>query len=254
MSGYFVKKNSFLRKYTVQLHWQIRGLLVRYPVYRLVSRLRHREKSVNENTDIIIDGFPRSGNTFAVTAFKFAQPGPSTVSSHIHAPIEIITAVRRGIPAIVLIRDPEDAAISFMIMLAENVSAKAAFDYYIRFYESLLPYKDRFVTCPFEVTTGDFGAAISAVNDKCGSSFAVFEHTAENADRCFDIIDAEYKEWRGEIRELNVSRPSDSRKDIKNRLRELLRQPEVRETRERAYGIYQEFLQYAVSGNPREAA
>ncbi len=216
--------------------------MVRYPIYRLVAKMRHGVKAVSDDTDIIIDGFPRSGNTFAVTAFKYAQPSAVNVSSHIHAPIEVITAVKKGIPAIVLVRDPDDAAMSFMIMLGQNVSAKTAYDYYIRFYESLLPYDGKFVACHFDTTIKDFGSAIRAVNVLNNKDFGVFDHTKENVDKCFDIIDAEYKDWRGEIRELNVSRPSDSRKDIKDELRKTLREPHLAAVRERAYKVYQEFV------------
>ncbi|NND70181.1 MAG: hypothetical protein HKN43_01240 [Rhodothermales bacterium] len=234
-----------LKRIVVQFHWQIRGLLVTRRFYRVISKLRHGEKCVGDSTDIIIDGFPRSGNTFAVTAFKYAQRRDVNVSSHIHAPIEIITAVKRNIPAIVLVRDPEDAAISFMIMLAQNVSAEAALKYYIRFYEALLPFESQFVTCSFETTTANFGAAIEAVNDRCGSEFSVFDHTEENVNSCFDIIDREYREWRGEIRELNVSRPSDSRKDLKEQLRKAVRDPRIKDVHDRAYNVYNTFLKFS---------
>lgn len=232
----------------VQLHWQLRGIFVRYPIYRVIAKLHHSERAVDDDTDIIIDGFPRSGNTFAVTAFKYAQEGDVKVSSHLHAPIEVITAVTNNIPAIVLVRDPEDAAISFMIMLSGNVSGKAALEYYIRFYESLLPYQDKFVTCSFETATTNFGLAIDAVNNKNDRSFGVFDHSQESVDNCFDIIDREYKAWRGVIRELNVSRPSDSRKDLKAELRSQLRKPELKDVRDRAFQVYQRFMESAVPG------
>ena len=237
---------SFFRRIGVQLHWQLRGIAVRDPAYRIVSRLRHPERAVTRKTDIIIDGFPRSGNTFAATAFKYAQPDSVHVSSHIHAPIEIITAVENNIPAIVLVRDPEDAAISFIIMLGENVSARVALEYYIRFYETLLPYQDRFVTCSFETAISDFGVAIDAVNDQYQRSFGTFDHSDESVENCFDIIDKEYKEWRGVIRELNVSRPSDSRKDLKEKLRRTVRDPELKDVYDRAYNVYNRFMEDAV--------
>ena len=37
------------------------------------ARRRYRGLLVDENTQLVVEGFPRSGNTFAVFAFRYAQ-------------------------------------------------------------------------------------------------------------------------------------------------------------------------------------
>lgn len=69
------------------------------------------DKLVKTNTDICIEGFPRSGNSFFFKLFKKANP-EATIAHHIHSPIQLIRAVNLGIPAVALVRKPKDAIAS----------------------------------------------------------------------------------------------------------------------------------------------
>ena len=58
------------------LRFAFRNLLGRYPAlffYIYGIRPRNRRQLVREKTQLVIEGFLRSANTFAVEAFKFAQ-------------------------------------------------------------------------------------------------------------------------------------------------------------------------------------
>ena len=76
---------------------------------------RFRKVMVHENTDICIEGFPRSANSFAVRAFPIANPNIK-VSSHIHVTMQIIKAVNLSIPVLFLLRDPLDSLSSLLIV------------------------------------------------------------------------------------------------------------------------------------------
>ena len=127
----------------------------------------------------MIDGFQRSANTFAVTAFQVAQPEPVNVAHHLHAAAQIIAAVRAGIPTIVLVREPEETILSHMIRLP-YATGRQAIKNYIRFCEGVAPYRRGFVVGEFRAVTSDFGAVVRDLNATFHTSFAEFEHTDEN--------------------------------------------------------------------------
>lgn len=91
------------------------------------------------NTELVIEGFPRSGNTFAGAAFTVVQGRPVTLGRHMHRPAQVIAAARRGLPTLVFIRRPSDAVLSLVIRHPHISIAKALNDY-IRFYTAIMPY------------------------------------------------------------------------------------------------------------------
>jgi len=112
-----------------------RALIDVYPVlYLLLRRLRPRTRrlAVERDTELVIEGFLRSANTFAVAAFGFAQQRDVEIAHHMHAPAQVIPAVRMGIPTLVLIRHPKDAVLSLVIR-EPHISVEQASKDYIRF-------------------------------------------------------------------------------------------------------------------------
>ena len=96
--------------------------LSRYPrAYLFLARRRYGSRVLGPDTDIVIEGFPRSANTFAVTAFELAQERPVTVAHHLHAAAHVVRAAQAGVPVIVLVRAPEDAIAS---VVARKPSAR----------------------------------------------------------------------------------------------------------------------------------
>src|SRR2546427_7470725 len=84
--------------------FEVKGLASRHRSSMLVARLRHHGVLAGPGTDILIEGFPRSANSFSVAAFRLAQGPPVEVAHHTHAPANAIAAFRRHIPALILIR------------------------------------------------------------------------------------------------------------------------------------------------------
>ena len=137
---------------------------------------------LSPDSDIVIEGFPCSANSFTVAAFTTSQPGKVQVAHHLHAPGHVIAAVRRGIPALVLIREPEDAVTEFARTKPALTVAQAARGY-VRFYRPLLRYLDRFVVGAFDDVTTDLGSVVRRINERFGTSFAEFEPTEQNLAR-----------------------------------------------------------------------
>src|SRR5688572_8356268 len=107
-------------------------------------------------TEVCIEGFLRSGNTFTVIAFQQAQPRAVSIAHHVHAAGAVIAAARMGTPTMVLIRPPEESILSYVIRWPE-LTIDDALRGYVRFYAPLVPYRDRFVVGRFDEVSSDLG-------------------------------------------------------------------------------------------------
>jgi hypothetical protein len=197
---------------------------------------------VRKDTDIVIEGFPRSGNTFASVAFRFAQERQVRMAYRLHAPIQLIQATQLNIPAVVLIRKPEDAVLSWVIH-RPHIAVNQALRGYIRFYESVLPFLDHLVVADFDTVVTDFNVIIQKVNLKWNRDFGTFVHTEENVAKCFGLIDDFYqRSGAGKIPEKTVARPSKDRKQLKEILSHNFNEKAPASMRESASNLYQIFL------------
>jgi hypothetical protein len=142
---------------------------------------------IGSETEFVIDGYTRSACTFAVYAFQLAQPRPVRMAHHLHAPAQLIAAAKLGVPALVVIREPQGAVLSQLVR-EPDVDLRDALVAYARFYSCLLPHRSSFVAGEFEEVTGDFGSVIRRVNERFGTTYAEFEHTEGHVRECFDLI------------------------------------------------------------------
>lgn len=227
------------------LLYELKSLVARYPPLALpVARLRRGHgEVVSRQTEIVIEGFPRAGSSFAVAAFRRAQGRPVKVAHHVHAPAQVMAGVRWGIPALVLIRRPEDSVLSLVIRSPEIPLAQAL-TAYERFYRPLLPARDGFVAASFDDVVDDFGEVIDRINGRYGTRFARFEHTEENVASILAEIEDDYltRDPPGDHFERIVPRPSERRVQLKEELRERYRGPALAEARDRADALYDRFL------------
>jgi hypothetical protein len=177
-------------------------------LYVALARRRHGDRVLGGATDIVIEGFPRSANTFAVTAFTLAQSRPVTVAHHLHAPAHVIRAVHVGVPVILLVRRPDDAIASVVARKPALRPADVA-RAYVRFYEGVHDSMGGCVVADFTQVTSGFGDVIERVNARFGTAFAPFIHTDENVRRCFAQIESESRRRAsGRLLESVVARPS----------------------------------------------
>ncbi len=228
-----------------RLKYEARTRLDAFPsIFHMQMRLRgHRELTVKRDTDLVIEGFPRSGNTFACAAFQLAQPYPLKLARHLHAPAQIVIAARWGIPALLLLRRPADAALSLLIR-DRTVTLAGALGGYARFYSALSAWREHFVVASFEQVTCDFGSVIARLNRRFGSGFALFEHNAENEAAAFAEVERMElaDSGGGPLRQTHVSRPSMEREAMKENLAAALSEPSIAAAHRRAQGVYDDFL------------
>src|SRR3954470_24670283 len=70
---------------------------------------------IDGDTEVVIDGYTRSASTFAVHAFQVAQRGRVGLPHHAPAPASVRGAPRRGLPTIMVIREPRGAVLSQVV-------------------------------------------------------------------------------------------------------------------------------------------
>jgi hypothetical protein len=144
---------------------------------------------ITTHTALVIDGYPRSGNSYARATFQYANGDDLPISTHAHSHRMPERAVRLGIPAIVLIREPRDAIDSGRhfepsVPVAHQVTA------YRRYYEPMLKIIDHVVIATFDEITDDPGTVTERCNARFGTDFVPYRRTPEAEAACAAVIDA----------------------------------------------------------------
>lgn len=195
------------------------------------------KRKITTDTQAVIEGFPRSGNTFAYFALQEAH-GTFQVSSHVHVPAQVERAVALGKPTLFVVREPV-ACLASLLTAAPHVRVGPAYDEYIHHHERVLRVADGVVVGTFEQITTDFGAVIDALNERFGTSFTRFEQTPENVEKVFARIDAHYEELYGDrASERVVPRPSSARAAEKRWLTDALTAPQHADRLARANEVF----------------
>jgi hypothetical protein len=220
--------------------FELKTITAKHPWLAIpIARRRHGDP-VDASTEIVIEGFPRTGTSFAVAAFKLAQERPVSVACHVHAPAQILAGVRRGLPTVIVGREPKDTVISF-ILRNPHLSMAQGLRGYLRFYETVLPCLGAAVVAPFGEVTNDLGSAIERVNARFGTSFDTFEHTPANVEAVFAQIDEDYRRrlGEGERFEREVARPSPVREGLKGSVARAYGSPGLAGLRDRAERVWE---------------
>jgi hypothetical protein len=206
-----------------------------YSLYRLARR--DRARVVTPDTDLVMEGFPRSANSFARVAFNRAQREKVRIANGLHVPAQVILAARWRIPTLVLIREPRDAVLSFAIR--DPIPVDQALRYYVSFYETVEGYRDAYVLGTFEEVTGDFGRVIERINDRFGTTFSRFRHNERNVEAVLARVEKNSRRKFGEDSwEDKASRPLARREDKKRELAQELENPRLGRLISRAGDVY----------------
>ena len=142
---------------------------------------------VEHKTDIVIEGFPRSANTYAVLAFQSAQTHEVVIAHHLHAEAQFILAKKYNIPVIALLREPVEA-ISSLINRDNNINVSQAVQRYIDFYRLVLKMKEDIVIAKFTTVVSDFSKVVAICNTKFNCNFELPFNTEEEKIKLFSKI------------------------------------------------------------------
>jgi hypothetical protein len=198
---------------------------------------------IGPDTEVLIEGYPRSANSFSVAAFEMAQGRKTAIAHHTHAPAHVLVAIRERVPALVLIREPDDCVAEFLLV-RKDLSIGQAFRGYVRFYEPLLERRTGFVIGPFSEVTTDYGSVMRRVNEMFGTSFVPFEHTADQERAVFEAMQRYWVSRAGSDDELErrVGRPSEVRAKMVEDLRPSLEVPRYERLRSEAKRLHAAFV------------
>lgn len=164
--------------------------VARYRNSRVLSRF------VTPEHDLVLEGFPRSGNSFAARAFVSANPRAQSwvIATHGHRIAQLALAIRYKLPTAVFVRNPQDAVTSLAALRFPNASPASGpverfiaekTTYYARFHEFIASHADNLVISGFGTTTGDFGRVVDALNTRFGTEFSRFESNPSNIEAIF---------------------------------------------------------------------
>lgn len=213
--------------------------------------LGYGNRLFDERTELVIEGFPRSGNSFSEAAFLFAQGREVPLGHHTHAAAHVIAAVRKGLPCLVVIRNPADACRSLVMTDPGVFAPENTLDEYRIFYDAIEPHLSGIVLARFETITHDFGLVCDAVNAKFATAFNRFDHTPENDAAAFRLLDQNSHERRANRAEQEAYSPhaSEERRQAreieKKRVAALFDAPSVADLLARADATYLRLKQKA---------
>lgn len=200
------------------------------------------ERAVTPETELVVAGYPRSGNTFALTGIRRAQPRDLSTSSHIHTPSQVLRAVRLERPTLLVVRDPVDAATSLLIA-APYLRPRLALKEWVRFHERALGARTGCVVASFERVTTDLDGVVDDLNTRFGTS--LHRPGGDGPTREAILADIEQDDARkrgGTASERHVPRPSSERDAMKAELRTAFRTEELRPLVVRAEALYGELV------------
>jgi hypothetical protein len=170
---------------------RLRNHVFRSPaLYLPLCAIKGNRFRVRRDTRLLIEGFPRSANTFVEAALRLSQPDDLRLAHHSHAPASVIWACRRGIPAIVLIRDPVDAVASFLEMRGEGFDAGLLLREYRDFHEAIERYRADFLLVGFSAIPHRLDRLPPLLRAKYGLPAADFAISDAFVARCHSLVDA----------------------------------------------------------------
>lgn len=164
----------FLRPTIRCAKWELRTRLGRhYGLFHAYFRLfEHKlfRTLYQAHPELIIEGFGGSANSFAVYAFESAQPESIRIAHHLHVTAQITHFAPRGVPTIVILRQPFDAVVS-LLSRDYYPSAHLALRHYTSFYTDVSTCAEHLIIARFEDVINDFPGVVVATNLFYGTSF-----------------------------------------------------------------------------------
>jgi hypothetical protein len=162
-----------ISSFTASASYMLMTEVARWPFAALpIARALGHGVVVGPSTELVIEGFPRSANSLAVSSFTASGTPPERIAHHTHAPANLIAGVRRGIPSLLVIREPSEAAKAF-IASKPSLAYGSAIRGWISFHRALVRYLDGIVVATSEQVAGAMPAVVARLNLRFGSGFPI---------------------------------------------------------------------------------
>lgn len=211
-----------------------------YPsVYIPFRRLRKADTVVRRDSGLLIEGFPRSGNTWTEALIREAGEDRLELAHHAHAAAHVMLAQSFQVPSLILFRDPDDAVTSLLALYENQLDARGAFLEYVRFYRAIWPLRGKLVRFySFEDVTQ---RSAQSVDDLADHFDLPLSSKGLTDDAVFARMDAKALRLKRRNSGLSKSRPdidpnlSNDRKDF---AKAAIQTQKAAKARDAAYKIY----------------
>ena len=223
--------------------YKIRRLIRRTPcLYFLLagSRASVRRLRAYRDSALVVEAFPRSGNTTSVYALFYAQGTDLTVGHHLHVPAHVKYAVRHQIPCLVIMRDPLDCVSSLLVMRDGGNVSELLRDY-IDFAQTVINFNDGILVISFDhIVNNGMAAVVSKLNEQFGTKFNQPDGSPEE----HIWVTEQIKEWNRRYSggdEQRLSFPTEVKKERSIKMKELVKKE--KELLKEATKFYQHTIQ-----------
>lgn len=199
---------------------------------------------VNPRTDLVIEGFPRSGNSYLEAYLRLTQRDRLSIAHHTHAAAHVMRSVRLKKPTIVLYREPLNACSSLIIHQPGISTARQSLIEYINFYRKIIPLHEHFLLVEFKIATDSPVSVLRRLNQMYGLNLELPDDHSCTDQETFRLLD-ELSRGRNTI--TGASEPyspfapaevSASRALEKERVLGALSESKLRDKRSAAISIY----------------
>jgi len=241
--SYIVNKNlSKIRSFRI-IYIRLKIYLRKFYFFRYLQKINlSTEKYTNSSTDITIDGFQRSANTFAYVGFSILNKNIK-IAHHSHVPSQIIFSVKKNIHVLLLIRDPIDAIVSFYIFLNEEVPFKTIINSWKNFYLPLIVYKKKIYVSDFQDTIDNLELTIDNINLFYNTNYKSKFNGKNFKEEIFKIVKKSHKnKFKKNLNNNSLAIPVDSRDEKKRILTSYIQKNFQKEIKECKI-IYNKLLQ-----------
>jgi len=198
-------------------------------------------RQITDHTQLVVEGFPRGGNTFTVFALQNAAHNQLRISSHVHHPSQVKLAVERGVPTVLVVREPI-AVLSSYLTYGQHGRASAVFKEYSSYHRELIPYVDQILVCEFEEIVSDMTSVIARINRRFAMEIPPFDQSPTNVDAVFTEVARQHGLLHPNLDpDQVVPRPSVARREISERYRLELLDPRRNTLRNDALNLFNYF-------------
>lgn len=179
-------------------------------LFYLTELASARRKPITLETRFVIEGFPRSGNSYALETFLHSNRDlVGAIGSHAHSPAQLVRAKRLGIPTLLLIREPVGAVTSYMTYQqahGRRIGAREALTEYIKYHENVLRHCGYPVIADFSDIIDNIAPSILEINRKFGSNFTPYTPSADREKEVFDSVLARNDARGGDRKRASIPR------------------------------------------------
>ena len=136
----------------------------------LLPRLSRGDvQHVSRNTDLVVEGFPRSGNTFLYSLIVAATRSDARIAHHTHGVAAFRLASRWKIPCVIVVREPAPAVAS-LCRRHPGLAPETGWRRYVVYHESLLEMAEELVIVDFRNLVSDPVRVLSALDECFGGA------------------------------------------------------------------------------------